>query len=150
MRQRFEETVVATGTAHRSGSIVLLWPRVLAGGRGETPGMNLVLHEFAHHLDSLDGEMAGLPPLPSQNAIDRWNEVIDFEYQQLVEDVEYDRPGLLRSYGASNKAEFFAVATECFYELPRAMQDDYPELYALLADFYRIDPSQWWPDAVEL
>ena len=112
--------------------------------------MSVVLHEFAHHLDSLDGEMAGLPPLPTRQAVERWKAVTDREYQQLVDDVEHGRFSLLDSYGATNKAEFFAVATECFYELPRAMQAEHPELYSVLSDFYRIEPSRWWPDALEL
>lgn len=148
LHKRFDRVLPVVGEAHQFGTIVLTWPEVLAGGRRETQGTNLVLHELAHHLDSLDGEMAGMPPLPNRQAIARWKEVIDAEYKQLVDDVRLGRPGVLDDYGVSNKAEFFAVATECFYELPRAMQDELPRLYELLRDFYRIDPSQWWPDAI--
>ncbi len=64
------------------------------------------------------------------------------EYERLIEDTEAGRVTLLDDYGASNEAEFFAVATECFFELPRDMQAEHPELYSLLADYYQQDPAK--------
>jgi MtfA peptidase len=149
LHSRFHQVMPVIGQAHQLGAVVLLWQEALAGARGRAYGSNLVLHEFAHHLDSLDGEMGGIPPQPSGEATERWRQVIDREYRQLVRDEERGEFTLIDDYGATNKAEFFAVATECFYEMPRAMSKEHAELYALLRDFYRIDPSQWWPDVEE-
>lgn len=146
LHSRFQQVTPVVGEAYQIGPVVLLWQEALAGARGHAHGSNLVLHEFAHHLDSLDGEMGGMPPLPSQDAVSRWERVIERHYQQLVSDLRQGYFTLLDEYGATSKAEFFAVATECFYERPRAMHEEHPELFQLLSDFYRIDPTAWWPD----
>lgn len=146
LHSRFQKVTPVVGVAHQTGSVVLLWQQALAGARGNAYGANLVLHEFAHHLDSLDGEMGGMPPQPSREAAGRWEQVIDEHYEQLVADVQAGRFTLLDSYGSTNKAEFFAVATETFYEQPSALQEESPELYQLLSYFYRLDPAALWPD----
>ena len=129
------------GEAWQGGPIVLSWPDVLDGGRNAGDGRNLVLHEFAHHLDGLDGEMGGAPPMPNRADQQRWYRVTEREFQRLVDAAEQRKATLLDSYGASNKAEFFAVSTECFFERPRDMRKRHPDLYEILHDFYRQDPA---------
>jgi Mlc titration factor MtfA (ptsG expression regulator) len=146
LHTRFQQVTPVVGEAHQIGPVVLLWQEALAGARGHAHGSNLVLHELAHHLDSLDGEMGGMPPLPSREAVLRWEQVLEEHYQQLITEVQQGYFTLLDEYGTTNKAEFFAVATECFYEQPRALREEHPELFQLLSDFYRIDPTAWWPD----
>lgn len=143
----FTPEITLLGEAWQGGSIVLSWPDCLAAGRRLSRGSNVVVHEFAHHLDGLDGEMGGTPPMRTRELAERWREVAKIEYEQLAEDVRLGRDTLLDSYGATNQAEFFAVASECFIESPRAMSELHPELYGLLAEFYQFDPSTWWPDA---
>jgi Mlc titration factor MtfA (ptsG expression regulator) len=82
-----DEEAELLGESWHRGSIILSWPAVLAGGRDPHDGQNLVLHEFAHHLDGLDGEMGGTPPLPTSTAHRHWREVLDREYAQLCDDV---------------------------------------------------------------
>ena len=130
------------GEAWQSGQIVLSWPDVLYGGQ-EQEGFNLVIHEFAHHLDSLDGEMGGFIHFDDPDDLKRWEEVSLREYENLVTASQIGLSVLLNFYGATNRAEFFAVASETFFEQPYRFQDDYPELFDLLRIFYRVDPRQW-------
>jgi MtfA peptidase len=135
-----------SGEAWYRGPIVLSWEAVLAGGRNASAGHNLVLHEFAHHLDALNGDFDGTPPLSSHQQQD-WYRVTEAEYLRLVGSAQRNDVTLLDHYGATNRVEFFAVATECFFEHPSAMKRLHAELYDVLRDFYRQNPAQWCPDA---
>jgi len=140
------ERVSLAGQAWRHSPIILSWQDVFQCGRNAGNGMNVVLHEFAHHLDGLDGDVDGTPPLTGE-LIKTWHRVTEAEYLRLVGSARRGEVTLLNHYGAKNRAEFFATATECFFEQPQAMQRHYPELYNVLQDFYRQDPAQWLPDA---
>jgi MtfA peptidase len=131
------------GEAWHRGPIVLSWKNTKSLGK---KGGNLVFHEFAHHLDDLDGYMDGTPPL-ERDQERRWDRVVDKEYQRLVRASEQGRATLLNEYGATNRAEFFAVATECFFERPIALRKRHRELYEVLRDFYQQDPAEWPWDA---
>ena len=131
------------GESWDRGSIVLSWPAVLSGGRDPHDGQNLVLHEFAHHLDGLDGEMGGTPHLPTAAAHRQWRAVFDREYAALCDDVATGKDTLLDPYGTTSQAELFAVATECFFERPTEMRERHAELFGCLRDFYKLDPSAW-------
>lgn len=135
------------GEAWHRGPIVLSWEHALLGGREAPQGRNLVLHEFAHHLDGLDGDMDGIPPLPGAEDYRRWNDVTTREYQRLCSAAHQDRVTLLDQYGATNPAEFFAVSTECFFERPAAMLQRHADLYDVLRQFYRQDPAAWYTSA---
>jgi Mlc titration factor MtfA (ptsG expression regulator) len=129
------------GEAHYRGPVILSWSEVLADGRHPCAGKNLVFHEFAHQLDMLDGAIDGTPPLKDRDAYRRWQEVMTAEYRQLIEASEHGRATLLDQYGTTNEAEFFAVATECFFDRPVPMAQRHPRLYELLRDYYRQDPA---------
>ena len=145
---KFQDSgVVLSGEAWYRGPIVLSWRDVWEGGRDASGGHNLVFHEFAHYLDGLDGEVDGDPPLTGREQQQNWYRVTEAEYRRLVGQARRKEVSLLDHYGASNRAEFFAVATECFFEQPGAMQRDHGDLYAVLRDFFRQDPAQWLPDA---
>jgi Mlc titration factor MtfA (ptsG expression regulator)/Tfp pilus assembly protein PilF len=139
-----EEEAEMLGESWHRGSIILSWPAVLAGGRNARDGQNLVLHEFAHHLDGLDGEMGGTPPLPSPAMHRHWRAVFDREYSALCDDVAVGRATLLDSYGTTSEAELFAVATECFFERPVELRQRHAELFDCLKAFYKIDPAEWF------
>lgn len=132
------------GEARLHIGVRLSWEDVLFSGQNPRDGENLVLHEFAHHLDGLDGEMGGHPPQDSSAKDTRWKQVMEREYHRLVSDVEQHRPTLLDPYGAENEAEFFAVATESFYEEPVELREEHPELYEILQGFYHVDPVVWF------
>jgi Mlc titration factor MtfA (ptsG expression regulator) len=147
MRSGFIPGVALHGEAWYRGPIVLSWRDVLESGQNASGGHNLVFHEFAHYLDGLDGEVDGDPPLAGREQEQNWYRVTEAEYLRLVGQARRDEVALLDHYGATNRAEFFAVATECFFEQPRAVQRGHKELYAALRDFFRQDPARWLPDA---
>src|SRR5690606_38545744 len=102
---------------------------------------NVVYHEFAHKLDMLDGAIDGVPPMASKQQYRRWNEICGREYERLRVLSEQGIQTLLDPYGATSVGEFFAVATEAFFDQGQLMEQMHPELYAVLAEFYRQDPA---------
>ena len=130
------------GEAHVGGPVVLSWPDVLAGAANPDDGRNLVFHEFAHVLDLADRYADGVPGLTGA-ARHRWEAVADAAFQKHANAVEQGLPGLLDAYGATDPAEFFAVATECFFEKPRTLRMKLPDLFGILSEFYNLDPGEW-------
>ena len=133
------------GQAWPSGIVVLGWDAVRRGTLSATDGHNVVLHEFAHMLDAEDGLMDGVPVLDSGSAYRAWATMLATRFAEHVAHAERDEPTTLDPYGAQNRAEFFAVATEAFFERPVALREEQPELYDLLADFYKLDPTSLAP-----
>jgi Mlc titration factor MtfA (ptsG expression regulator) len=121
----------------RRGPVVLAWDQALAGAHRAEPGHNVVLHEFAHKLDMLDGRIDGTPLVPRDVRGD-WVRICTDVYDDLV--AGRPRPPM-RWYGATNPGEFFAVATEVFFEQSLELSAYEPELYDVLARFYRQDPA---------
>lgn len=119
------------------GPVVLAWDQALDGAHRSPPRENVVLHEFAHKLDMLDGVIDGTPEL-DRELRDEWVSVCTEVYDDLVADVP--RPPM-RWYGATNPGEFFSVATEVFFEQPRQLRALEPSLYDVLHRFYRQDPA---------
>jgi Mlc titration factor MtfA (ptsG expression regulator) len=135
------------GEAWHRGPIVLSWKTVKRESAGRARGQNLVLHEFAHHLDGLDGDMDGTPPFSRAEQYGNWHRVTEREFRRLAKQSARGEATLLDHYGATNNAEFFAVSTECFFECPREMREQHRELYAALSEFYQQDPAAWPEDA---
>lgn len=127
------------GQAWQGGPVILVWDAVKRGARHAEDGRNVVFHEFAHKIDMLDGGADGTPPLPDGATRRTWAEVCA-EIFLALKDRDPDVRRVLDPYGATHEAEFFAVATEAFFERPEALADALPALYALLADFYQQDP----------
>ena len=135
------EGFVNAGEAWMSGPVVLSWDTVKHESEHPEAGHNLVLHEFCHRLDMEDGLADGTPALGGRAQTRAWAAVMSEEFRRLVEATARGEPSVLDAYGATNPTEFFAVATECFFERPRALDRDRPALYALLRDHYRQDPT---------
>lgn len=131
------------GEAWQGGPIVLSWRDTLQGGRNEDDGRNLVVHEFAHALDGLDGEMGGNVMFDDSETSDRWTRVVENEFNRLCEAKYSGTRTLLDHYGATNKAEFFAVSSETFYEQPYQLCSEHNELFELLIRYYKVDPRNW-------
>ena len=131
----------ALGVAHYAGPVVLAWDSSLQGAQNADDGRNLVLHEFAHKLDMLDGYADGKPPLGDHELYKRWVRVMTEEFEQLIKASQKGRRTLIDKYGTTNPAEFFAVVTECFFEKGRTMRRKEPELYDLFATYYRQDTA---------
>lgn len=135
------------GEAWWRGPVILSWSDAKAGGLMETPGHNLVLHEFAHQLDMLNGRMCdGTPELPTAEHFNRWISVLGPEFERLAETCQHGHRGFIDCYGATNPAEFFAVVTETFFERPAAFRFHHEEAYSVLKDFYRMDPAKWYAE----
>lgn len=133
-----------SGESWSHGNVVLSWDDVLRCSSAEPTGRNVVLHEFAHQLDTESGSAEGAPALPDVSLYAEWARVLGAEYQALIDAVETGKPTLLDKYGASSPAEFFAVATECFFEKPLELATLHPELHGQLKLFYRQDPGSLW------
>jgi Mlc titration factor MtfA (ptsG expression regulator) len=144
--QEFSPQSARLGEAWHRGPVVLSWAQI-ADPKKIRPGSNLVIHEFAHHVDGLDGDVDGSPPITDRRQSRTWYRVTEAEFERLKRDARQGEVTLLDRYGASNRAEFFAVASECFFERPRAMRYHHAELYRVLAEFYGQDTATWLPDA---
>jgi Mlc titration factor MtfA (ptsG expression regulator) len=129
------------GEAWHKGPVILSWIDAREEAKNPAGGHNVVFHEFAHKLDLRDGSADGVPKLADDAEYEQWAEVMSAEYADLVERAEHRRKSLLDPYGATDPAEFFAVATECFFDRPRPMRQTHPRLYTVLRDFYRQDPA---------
>ena len=121
--------------------MILAWDDVLRGVEDPDDGHNVVLHEFAHQLDSAGGKANGVPSLGSTHRYASWTRMLERNCARFPREVRPGRPSALDPYAATNEAEFFAVATEVFFERPRALRRQYPELFAELQRYYRQDPS---------
>jgi Mlc titration factor MtfA (ptsG expression regulator) len=119
------------------GVVVLAWDAITSGAMNPRDGHNVVFHEFAHQLDA-DGNARSFGSLSSYTAFAR---VLGAEYADLARRVLEHRPTDIDVYGATNPAEFFAVVTEEFFERGAPLEQQHPELYAVLRDFYRQDPA---------
>ena len=129
------------GESWYRGPVVLSWDGVLHGASDVGDGRNVVLHEFAHQLDSADGAVDGAPDLGQPERYAAWAWVLGEEYQDLVERMHAHRGSIIRGYGATSPAEFFAVVTEVFFEKPADLQRRHPELYEQFKAFYKQDPA---------
>jgi Mlc titration factor MtfA (ptsG expression regulator) len=135
---RTDEPQAVHGLAQdRRGPILIAWDQALASARHPARGHNVVIHEFAHKIDMLDGLVDGTPPI-GRDAARPWVRVCTEVFQSLQHGMP--RPPL-RSYGGTNPGEFFAVATEAFFDRAGELATNEPALYGVLADFYQQDPA---------
>lgn len=138
------------GESWNNGRIVLSWEDVERGASDFNDGVNVVLHEFAHQLDHQSGATNGAPLLASRSAYQSWSSVFSAEFDRLqqvalgqIESYQYQNEEVLDFYGASEPAEFFAVATETFFEKPGQLADRHPQLFDQLNNYYGVDPREW-------
>jgi MtfA peptidase len=129
---------LAGQAGHGRGPVLLDWRSVQRDVARPELGVNVVYHEFAHKLDQLDGVFDGVPPLGSDRARAEWEQTFGTNYRRL------ERRGsdpIVRAYGATNPAEYFAVTSELFFTVPVALRAQHPRVYARLAEFYVQDPA---------
>ncbi|MHC4120783.1 MAG: M90 family metallopeptidase [Planctomycetota bacterium] len=134
---------VRLGESWQNGPVVLAWDSVTGGTLNIADARNVVLHEFAHQLDQEDGAADGAPILEGRSRYAEWARVLSAEYEVLQSKKKKRRRSVMNKYGATNPAEFFAVATETFFEKPKQMKKRHPELYDELRDYYKLDPAEW-------
>ena len=134
---------IRLGESWDTGSVVLSWQSVRAGSSNPEDGLNVVLHEFAHQIDQVDGEADGLPILKRRDDYREWAEAFGASFDLLCERVNKGQRTVLDDYGATNPAEFFAVATETFFEKPTQLHREHPDVYDEMRRFYGLDPLSW-------
>ncbi|MEG9303054.1 M90 family metallopeptidase [Psychrobacter celer] len=132
--------IVHEGQQHRSGEawqrgpVILSWKD--AKHSGERDGHNVVIHEFVHKLDMLNGRANGFPPMHPDMDPARWTEIMSRDFENFQ---KHRKSGLDR-YGATNPAEFFAVLSEVFFETPQKLFDAYPDIYDIMVKFFQQTP----------
>jgi Mlc titration factor MtfA (ptsG expression regulator) len=127
-----------SGEAWEGGPLVLSWDDVLHSGGGE--GYNVVIHEFAHKLDMKNGAVDGLPALHAGVKLEEWSAVFNRAYADFCRRVDGGLETAIDPYAAESPAEFFAVLTEAFFEMPDVLHDDYPAVYEQMKRYYKQDP----------
>ena len=131
---------VASGEAWDGGPVLISWRDAQMAG----DGYNVVIHEFAHKLDMLNGEANGVPPLPPGLSRQEWEATLLAAYDDFCSRVdaaeERGEETELDPYAAESPGEFFAVMSETFFETPDILHQHYPALYAQFCRFYRQDP----------
>jgi Mlc titration factor MtfA (ptsG expression regulator) len=138
-----EQRLALSGESWSQGQVILSWQDTLEGAAEPADGQNVVIHEFAHQLDQETGAANGAPALGSRARQARWARVMGEAYAALQAQMEVGATTLLNPYGAKDPAEFFAVASEVFFEQPQALADTHPALYAELSGYYRLNPLSW-------
>ena len=138
-----EQRNVLSGESWAHGQIVLSWDDTLENSANPGDGRNVVIHEFAHQLDQEKGQATGAPYLGKRSDYARWSRVLTEVFERLQWQASTGQPSLFSYYGATNPAEFFAVASEVFFEQPNDMAEHYPALYRELSAFYRVNPLSW-------
>jgi Mlc titration factor MtfA (ptsG expression regulator) len=138
-----EHRQVLSGESWTHGQVILSWEDAADGAAIPDDGRNVVIHEFAHQLDQEKGFANGAPMLGRRDRYSRWSLVLGEEFARLREQSFTHQPTLLSHYGATDPAEFFAVASEVFFEQPARMLAEHPALYGELRALYRVDPSSW-------
>lgn len=137
-----DEASLTSGEAWPQGSVIVAWDVARKNSRDLRGGKNLVVHEFAHALDMENGVADGLPILDSHQHR-TWAKVLTEEFARLQDSARRGKRSVLDQYGADDPSEFFAVATEAFFEKSSRLLRDHGELYEQLRLFYRIDPVRW-------
>jgi Mlc titration factor MtfA (ptsG expression regulator) len=136
------ERLELTGESWDSGKVVISW-RDACEDACLQDGYNVVLHEFAHQLDAESGEVNGAPLLPTRADAKRWARVMAAAYDRHCANLEQGIESILDEYAAHAPEEFFAVASEAFFETPARLRGEYPALYQEFCRYYQVDPAQW-------
>lgn len=136
IEHEYDET--AMGEASNFGPVVLGWFDDFA----EADGANVVIHEFAHKLDMLNGDADGCPPLHRGMSLDSWIEAFDLAFNDFCARVDAGEDTWIDPYASEDPAEFFAVCSEVFFTGSEVLKREYPEVYQQLALFYKQDPAK--------
>ncbi len=131
------------GESWKRGPLVLAWDSARHGAGDIKDGHNVILHEFAHKLDEVDGAMDGAPILEQKSQYVSWARAMQPAFDELQRNAARKVQTAMNHYGATNPAEFFAVLVETFYEKPRQLNKHHPELYAEMQRCFGVDPVEW-------
>jgi Mlc titration factor MtfA (ptsG expression regulator) len=140
--QHSQQTALA-GESWDFGKVVLSWQDTVDGAQIPDDGRNVVIHEFAHQLDQENGRANGAPILGKEQSYQQWSTVFSAQFELLKKQAKTGKPSLFDYYGATNPAEFFAVASEVFFEQAQPFYHQYPKLYQQMQLYYHVDPIHW-------
>jgi len=136
-----------SGESWARGPVILSWDDVALGLSGGCAGNNVVIHEFAHKLDSLNGSANGMPPVHAEMHPSTWASTFTEAFKQLQHQLKHHHPKI-NPYAATSPAEFFAVTSEYFFAAPQRLYDFSAAVYEQLALFYRQDPIDRWSTSI--
>ena len=139
----------ASGESWLGGPVILSWEDTVAAMAGTeiSQGYNVVIHEFAHKLDMLNGEANGFPPIHPDMSQQAWSEAFSKAYADFCRSIDEGEMMEIDPYAAESPAEFFAVISEAFFEIPLSVRIHFPAVYEQLALFYRQNPAQRWSES---
>jgi len=129
------------GEATHAGTVILAWDAVISGAESANDGRNVVVHELAHQVDMLDGHADGTPPMEPPE-LRRWGHAFETAFLAHKARAARGEKSLLRDYAITNEAEYFAVASEVFFEKPKRLSEALPDVYASLATYYGLDLAE--------
>jgi len=130
------------GQAWHRGPVVLAWSDIEQDMQDESThkGSNVVLHEFAHKLDFLNGAANGMPPLHQEMQRAQWTHEFSTAYTDLIQRIHQRKHLVMNPYAATDPAEFFAVMTEVFFEDPQRLQQRFAGVYQKMSEYFQQDP----------
>jgi hypothetical protein len=131
------------GESWHGGPVLLSWRDVAETLAGDAGGQNVILHEFAHKLDEENPDVEGLPVLASSSHYREWERVLTHTFENLEATLESLERPVIDDYALTSPAEFFAVATESFFEQAVEMRRQFPDLYEQFRKYYGVDPASW-------
>jgi Mlc titration factor MtfA (ptsG expression regulator) len=129
-----------SGESWQNGPLILSWEDVKRDSFTQHPGSHVIIHEFAHKLDALNGRVNGMPPLHPSMSIRKWSETLGNAYTHLIQKLEHGKL-CINPYAATNPAEFFAVLSEYFFTAPDILTQFCPEVYTQLCLYYGQNPQ---------
>jgi len=138
-----EEEIVRSGESWTRGPVILSWAHSAQGATNADDGHNVVFHEFAHQIDDSSGATDGAPMLAKGHDFSEWSRVFIDAFERHTANTQRRHRTVLDPYGATAPEELFAVAVEVFFERPVALQREEPQVYAQLAQLFKLDPASW-------
>lgn len=132
--------IALSGEAWYRGPVILSWQAVCMATQQTDTANNVVIHEFAHKLDMLRDGANGAPPMHPNMRKGQWHDIFSAAWERLQNDLKHNKPLPINDYGLTSPAEFFAVCSETFFETPKVLEQQMPEVYRLLCQFYRQQP----------
>jgi hypothetical protein len=134
----------AAGVYAKGGPLLLAWEQVASECYSPEHTANVVIHEFAHHIDDLDGVLDGEPPFPKPEQRLAWKKLAQDAMDRVEELDSIGIQPAIDTYGLTNPEEFFAEACEAFFCHPNLMIEQFPDLFELLTELFQLDPSRWF------
>ena len=136
-----QQTSPLSGESWQRGPLILSWDDVTRDSYQRHPGSHVIIHEFAHKLDALNGRVNGMPPLHPNMPVEKWSRTLSSAYDHLQQQLRKGKSSI-NPYAATNPAEFFAVLSEYFFTAPGVLKKHCTEVYTQLGAYYRQDPAE--------